>query len=203
LINDFDEALDFQRKQQEASMIIGAYLVPLKDFLERAESDLTYADDINNLRRLVHHVENKDFFVPIHTFFNKYGYESYQSQLSANWSTIKIKVVNQTLPSTKARVSHFVDYIKTSFKLISECQIALAQIPLPKVEFSIKAQTPLQAFCFFSHFFSTVTEHLYIVDPYIDLQLGGSLKDAAKKSPFSVVTLSDQRRSELIKEYFS
>lgn len=145
----------------------------------------------------------------------------------------------------------------------------LSQIPISPIDINIEAQTPFQAYCFFTNLFSTARDFLYIIDPYIDAslfncyfyhlpnpmniqiisscdkwnksikdqidaveklfiaeypnykrkdvpelhdrfiitetsayQLGGSLKDAAKKADFSIIQVSETRRLELIDAYF-
>lgn len=269
MINNFDGALDFQRQQQEASIMVGAALATLKDFLEKCEADLTYADDINNIRRLLLYTQDTKFS-NIRGFFDKFGYNLYFETIVSMHESLHYFLQRQTLPSEKSGSADFLKSFKKYFNQMAECQIAIAQIPLPNVDLSIKANTPFQAFCFFTDMFSTARKFLYIVDRYIDtsifycylyrlpkdleikivslsdkwgnrmkeqveaveelfkteypsysrkdnpcihdryiitetgaFEIGGSIKDAAKKSSFSVKSLSEPRHSELIKEYFS
>lgn len=269
MINDLNDALSFQREQRDIIIKIGAYLAPIKDFIEKSETDSSYADDINNIRRLQSLTMNQTLYSNIIQFLQKYGYSPYSSELLAPISNFIKLVANQTIPRKKLKSTGFISKMKAEFDVMAGGLIILSQISLPQIDINIKAQTPFQAYCFFSNLFSTVKDYIYIIDPYIDaslfycyfyrlpntmkiqiasssdkwnktikeqveaveklfmaeysnynrkdvpelhdrfiitetsaFQLGGSLKDAAKKSDFSVVKVSKAKRLELIDSYF-
>jgi hypothetical protein len=270
LINSFEDALKFQREQQDIVIRIGAYLSPIEDFLRKSEGNLAYAEDINNIRRLQPHLGDKSFIQQVNQFLSKYHYLAYYPAISGPEGEFAHHFAVQTLPSQKINVEKFVARIKQYCAIMKEGLIAIAQLPSPPIDINIKAQSSFQAYCFFIGLLSTVKDFFYLVDAYIDAsifynyfyrlpnttkikiasspdkwnrtikeqiealeplflseypnysrkdvpdlhdrflitetvayQLGGSLKDAAKKSDFSVVQISEARRLELISQYFS
>ncbi len=269
MINNFSEALKFQREQQDVAVRIGAYLAPIRDFIDKSESNQPYADDVNNIRRLQPHVGDQKFLKEILHFLIRYNYEAYGSMIRDPYHRFASLLAIQTLPSKRSATKDFIAEMKRMYSIASEGLIAISQIPLPLIDINIKAQFPFQAYCFFVHLFAEVKEFIYLIDPYIDItifhlyfyqlpstskiqiasssdkwnknvreqievveslflaeyknyvrkdcaelhdrfmitetaafQLGGSLKDAAKKADFSIVQISEERRLELINAYF-
>lgn len=269
MINNFEETLKFQQEQQNVVIRIGAFLTPIKDFIEKSQADLSYADDINNIRRLQPHVGDISFLTQINDFLRKYNYSTYYGEILTPYHHLASLLAIQTLPRKKKKPEEFLENIRKWTEAISEAAIAIAQIPSPSIDAHIKAQSPFQAYCFFTGLLLSVKDFFYLVDPYLDVsifynyffrlpkttkiqiasspekwnrtakeqiealeplfqseypnysrkniadlhdrfiitetaafQLGGSLKDAAKKSDFSVVQISEARRLELINQYF-
>lgn len=269
MINNFNDALKFQHEQQDAAARIGAYLSPIKDFIDKSEVNLSYADDVNNIRRLQPHVGEQEFLSEIVEFLNRHNYLAYFSTIGDPYRQFASLLAVQTLPSKRIKTEDFMAGMKQWYRIMSEGLIAISQIPLPSTNINIKAQSPFQAYCFFVHLFAGVREFLYIIDPYIDatifhlyfyrlpsalkiqiassperwnknvkeeievveslfsseyanyirkvyadlhdrfiitetaaFQIGGSLKDAARKADFSIVQISEERRLELINTYF-
>ncbi|MEE8574954.1 MAG: hypothetical protein V3T30_06030, partial [Thermodesulfobacteriota bacterium] len=179
-------------------------------------------------------------------------------------------LAQQTISRKKTTPEIFINALEVACNQMKEGMIAISHIPLPEIDINIKAENSYKAYCFISNLFSSVTDFLCIVDPYIDqplfyryfwrlpctakiqvisspdkwkkpirdqievveslfiseypkyirkdvddlhdrylitevhtLQLGGSLKDAAKKSDFSIVQLSEAKRDELIDLYYN
>ena len=269
MFTSLNDALSFQREQQDIVIRIGAYLSPIKDFIEKSKADPSYADDINNIRRLQPHVGEQAFIVPINQFLNKYNYSAYYQVVATPYHQFAHQLADQTLSSKKKTASDFIKNMETLFNMMAEALIVIAHIPSPPQDINIKAQSPFQAYCFFTNLFASIKEFLYLIDPYIDAslfhnyffrmsntiniqivssinkwnksikdqvesvealfgveypnykrkdlpelhdrfvitetsayQLGGSLKDAAKKADFSVVQVSESRRLDLIDVYF-
>lgn len=269
MINSFEEVLKFQQEQQNVVIRIGAFLASIKDFIEKSQADLSYPDDINNIRRLQPHVGDASFLVKTNGFLTKHNYSTYYNEISTPYYNLASLLAIQTLPRKKKKAEEFLKNIQKWTEAISEATIAIAQIPSPSIDVHIKAQSPFQAYCFFIGLLLSVKDFFYLVDPYIDasifynyffrlpnttkiqiasspekwnravkeqiealellfqseyanysrkdiadlhdrfiitetaaFQLGGSLKDAAKKSDFSVVQISETRRLELISQYF-
>lgn len=168
MINNFNEALKFQHEQQDAAIRIGAYLAPIKDFIDKSETDQSYADDVNNIRRLQPHIGEKTFLQKFNEFLNRYNYQSYNFTISDPYHYFASLLAIQTLPSKRIKTDDFIAQMKKWYKIMSEGLIAISQIPLPSIDINIKAQSPFQAYCFFEHLFAGVREFLYIIDPYID-----------------------------------
>lgn len=260
--------IQFQNEQQDVVTKIGAYLEPIKIFISKCSENENYAEDINVLRSLQPFVGSKELLNSVHGFLTNNAYLAYYQELAHPFFAISNLVALQTLPSKRIKTDLFISAIEKNSRMIAEVLVAIAQIPSPPIDMTIKARQPFQSFCFLINILSTVKDYVYIVDQYVDsslfyrylyrlpnnltikvvsdstkwtrglnqfvsteelfkaeypnyqriernnlhdrflitettaLSLGGSIKDAAKKSDFTLVQLSESRRQELIKDYF-
>lgn len=267
-MNNIDDALKFQRERQDIAIKIGAYLAPIEVFLEKCKADQSFAADINEIRRLQPLVDNLSFLTAVDQFLNRYNYIAYFGGIASPYGSFANLLAQQTLPSKKKDTSTFVNGIESNYNVMAETLIAIAQIPLPPVDLTIKAQNPFTAYCFITHILSMVKDYLYVMDPWIDatlfyrylyqvpkttkiriisssdnwvkkikevesveelfkveypnydrkddptlhdrriitetaaFSLGGSIKDAAKKSEYTIVQLTETSRQELIRNHF-
>jgi len=267
-VNNIDDALKFQRERQDIAIKIGAYLAPIEVFLEKCKADQSFAADINEIRRLQPLVDNLSFLTAVDQFLNRYNYIAYFGGIASPYGSFANLLAQQTLPSKKKDTSTFVNGIESNYNVMAETLIAIAQIPLPPVDLTIKAQNPFTAYCFITHILSMVKDYLYVMDPWIDatlfyrylyqvpkttkiriisssdnwvkkikevesveelfkveypnydrkddptlhdrriitetaaFSLGGSIKDAAKKSEYTIVQLTETSRQELIRNHF-
>jgi len=267
-MNNIDDALKFQREQQDIEIKIGAYLAPIGVFLEKCKADQSFAADINAIRRLQPSVGDQSFLIGVHQFLSSHNYMAYFGGISSPCSSFANLLAQQTLPSRRKDTPTFIRDMENNFNVMSETLIAIAQIPLPPVDLTIKAQNPFTAYCFITHILSTVKDYLYVMDPWIDatlfyrylyqmpkttkiriisssdnwvkkikevesveelfkveypdygrkddptlhdrriitetaaFSLGGSIKDAAKTSEYTIVQLTETSRQELIRNHF-
>ena len=267
-MNNIDDALKSQCEQQDIVIKIGACLAPIGVFLEKCKGDQSFAADINAIRRLQPSVGNQSFLTAVHQFLSRYNYIAYFGGIASPYSSFANLLAQQTLPSKKKDTSTFINDIENNYNVMAETLSAIAQIPLPPVDLTIKAQNPFTAYCFITHILSTVKDYLYVMDPWIDatlfyrylyqvpkttkiriisssnnwgnkikevesveelfkveypnygrkddptlhdrriitetaaFSLGGSIKDAAKKSEYTIVQLAETSRQELIKDHF-
>ena len=207
-MNDLKEVLEFQRAQQDIVIMIGTYLAPVGDFLEKCKADINQAEDINAIRRLQSHVGNKLFLLPVNQFLTKYNYEAYYRGIVQPYHNFANLLARQTLPSQKLNLQDFVTHIENEYKIMAETLIALAQIPLPQVNLAIKGNSPFTAYCFITHILSTVRDYLYIIDPWIDESLFYRyLYRLPKSIKIRILSSSDKwsknlRRVESVEELF-
>lgn len=267
-MNNIDAALKFQREQQDIAMKIGAYLAPIGVFLEKCKADQSFAADINAIRHLQPSVDNQSFLTAVDQFLSGYNYTAYFGGIASPCHSFAKLLAQQTLPSKRKDTSTFINDIENNYNVMAETLIAIAQIALPPVDLTIKAQNPFTAYCFVTRILSTVKDYLYVMDPWIDatlfyrylyqvpktakiriisssknwvrkieevesveelfkveypnydrkddptlhdrriitetaaFSLGGSIKDAAKTSEYTIVQLTETSRQKLIKNHF-
>ncbi|GBC95100.1 hypothetical protein HRbin16_00887 [bacterium HR16] len=162
-----DELLSLQRARQDALIALGAFLEPLRQFLERCRQDPGYADDTGVLLRLKQDL-GQNVLDRVDNFLKMSGNDIYFGYVGIPQYQLLHVLAQQTIDSRKVSCEEFLSIVEALYEQLSSVMMTIAQLPLPFVDVNLRARTPFQAYCFFRSILSEQAKKAYLFDPYVD-----------------------------------
>lgn len=161
----------FQQQQRDIVIQIGAYLSPIKEFIDQYHINPNYAEDINAIRQLISCVENDFLRISVLNFLGDNNIMVYYIGIATPYHGFNNMVSNQLMPSQKRTKEKFIEELQINYDKMSEGMMVFSQIPLPQIDVTLKAACPFQAFMFFTNLFESISDCIYIIDPWFDASI--------------------------------
>lgn len=163
---NYEDVKAFQSSQKEIVAMIGAFLVPLKEFSESLGAESEYMAGIRRIQPIVSGFVSS--LGVLNQFCENHHYQTYAAEVRRPATRIFSLLGNQTLPSKSIEVEQFKNQLDIHIEGISEVMIAVAQIIAPTIDINIRASNSFSAYCFLSSVMDSISSTIVIVDPYVD-----------------------------------
>lgn len=132
MLTSAEEIKDWLKTQEEVVLLVGAYLAPLRDYINRCDTDNAYAEDLNRVHEL--HSLMRDFTkTGIYQGLNDIGLAGYYDRLLQSHYALIRNVTAQTIPSERRDPNAFVSLMRSTATNMSEVMMAIAQGCSPAV----------------------------------------------------------------------
>lgn len=165
-----DELLFLQRARQDAMIALGAFLEPLRQFIERCRRCPDYADDSAMLLRLKQDL-SQNILDRVDNFLKMSGNDIYFSYVGIPQYQLLHVLTQQTIDSCKVSREEFLSIVEALYEQLSSVMMTIVQLPLPFVDINLRAGTPFQAYCFFRSVLNEQAKRVYLFDPYVDASI--------------------------------
>ena len=167
MLKSSDDVKLWLKTQEEIVILVSAYLVPIKDYISKCESDSGFASDMNGVYQLHTLVQNWDSNL-LHKSLRRLDLEPYFAPFVRPQGALVNNVTLQTIPSSRRPIEAFVQLVADSVASISEVIVAFAKVPPPPFTVTLAAGTPFDAYLLLSNLVSLATEFVCIADSYLD-----------------------------------
>ena len=170
MLTSAEEVTAWLKTQEEAVLLIGAYLTPLREYVARCDADEPFTSDIGRVHEL--HALMRDFTkTGIYQGLDSIGLKGYYDRLLNSHFALIRNITAQTIPSERRDVKTFVSLMRSTADNMAEVMMAVAKAVPPPFSITLAAGTPFDAYLLISRLVENATDFIRIVDAYADASL--------------------------------
>lgn len=191
MVNSTDELKNWVKSQEHVVVLAGAYLAPIKDYVTRCKSDATWVTNIRGLSDLHALVQKWDGQECRAHVVATMALPAYEREFRVAQAGLVDVVTSQSFPSTQRASEDFIVRLCAAIDRMSEVMVTFAKLPVPAFSVNLAANTPFDAYLLITRLMASATEHVYIVDNYLDVSLfdrylyriGGAVRVSLRTNP--------------------